>query len=330
MGRKKHLYLVLDTETATLPFADEIAKGDLKKKQKIAIAKPLVYDIGWCIIDRQGTVLKKRQYLVQETFFVPNVFNTAYYRDKRPLYMNFLQLKETEGKLWEDIIRILVDDLQEVKAVAAYNAAFDFKKAIPFTEKYIKHLYSSDFNEWEKIQKEKCLKLITQKNKKSDANSDYLLPIFEFRGVGYPIIDIWDVACKKLLNNQKYKDFCMENGLFTESAMYFKSSAEACFQYTMENKEFIEDHTALSDALIEAKLLTKILKKGKVDPSIGVFPFRELGTTYQYTKKKPKYNKIVLEALIKYFEDNQGEKKIANKEKGFSYWKKIQNIIDTL
>ena len=86
---KKKFYLVLDTETATLPFADNICKT-ASEKQKIAIAKPLVYDIGWVIIDRQGNIIKRVNYLVQETFFVPNVFNTAYYKEKRPIYMELL------------------------------------------------------------------------------------------------------------------------------------------------------------------------------------------------------------------------------------------------
>lgn len=67
--RKKY-YLTLDTETATLPFANEIAKN-AKQKQKIAIAKPLVYDIGWVITDRLGNRVKRVNYLIQETFFVP-------------------------------------------------------------------------------------------------------------------------------------------------------------------------------------------------------------------------------------------------------------------
>ena len=40
-GRKPQLFLVLDTETATLPVANDLAKS-AKRKQTIAIAKPLV------------------------------------------------------------------------------------------------------------------------------------------------------------------------------------------------------------------------------------------------------------------------------------------------
>ena len=48
---KKKMYMVLDTETATLPFVKEM---DEEMKKNVAIAKPLVYDIGWTMIDRQG------------------------------------------------------------------------------------------------------------------------------------------------------------------------------------------------------------------------------------------------------------------------------------
>ena len=68
MARKKW-YLVLDTETATLPFSDSIAEN-AKEKQRIAIAKPLVYDLGYVIVDRNGNTKASRNFLIQETFFV--------------------------------------------------------------------------------------------------------------------------------------------------------------------------------------------------------------------------------------------------------------------
>ena len=84
---KRKMYMITDTETATLPFVDEIAFGDPNIRKSIAIARPLVYDIGWILMYRDGTVIVKRQFLVAEIFSVPNVFNTAYYKDKRPIYL---------------------------------------------------------------------------------------------------------------------------------------------------------------------------------------------------------------------------------------------------
>ena len=250
---RKKFYLTLDTETATLPFANELCKS-AKQKQKVAIAKPLVYDIGWTVTDRQGNVIKEENFLVQETFFVPNVFNTAYYCNKRPIYMDLLASGKIKTATWNEIIILLLEDLRKVDLVTAFNACFDFKKAIPFTEKYIKHLYSADYNEWEKEQRKKCEKII--KGKDESENPDYLKPFFELRNEKFPIADLWGVACERLINIDKYRNYCLENGLLTASATYFKTSAETSFQYLMNKHDFIEDHTALSDAQIEAQILT--------------------------------------------------------------------------
>ena len=319
---KKKFYLTLDTETATLPFANDICK-DAKQKQKVAIAKPLVYDIGWTITDRQGVVIKKVNYLVQETFFVPNVFNTAYYCDKRPIYMELLKKGLIKGKLWNDIIEELITDLEAVDIATAYNATFDFKKAIPFTERYIKHLYSTDFNDWEKKQRKACYKII--KGKSETENPDFLKPFFEIRNKFFPIADLWCIACDRLINIDKYRNYCLENELLTASALFFKTSAETAFQYLMKKYDFIEDHTALSDAEIEAQILTKALKKGKVSPVIKPFPFKELGKTTDYvTKKNPKYKNNVIIALEKYLAENDGY----NKKGG--YWTNVRNTLEML
>jgi hypothetical protein len=315
--RKKY-YLTLDTETATLPFANELCKT-AKEKQKIAIAKPLVYDIGWTITDRQGNTIKTENYLVQETFFVPNIFNTAYYKDKRPIYMKLLQEEKIKALNWNTIIERLIYDLDSTDLATAYNACFDFKKAIPFTESYIYHLYREDYNEWEDYQKRKCKAILTEKN--DSKNEDYLTPNFHLRGNNYPIADLWGVACDRLINIDKYRDYCLENKLLTASATYFKTSAETSFQYLMKNYDFVEEHTALSDAEIEAQILAKALKKGKVEPTIKPFPFRELGTSYEYVKRKPQYTDVVAEALFDYINSNNGWDETYS-----SYWKRIIRV----
>lgn len=320
--RKKY-YLTLDTETATLPFANEICKT-AKEKQTVSIAKPLVYDIGWTITDRQGNIVKKENFLVQETFFVPNVFNTAYYRDKRPIYMKLLEKGEIDVANWNDIVELLISDLEQVDLTTAYNACFDFKKAIPFTERYISALYTTDYQKWEDNQKRQCKEMV--KNGKSNAkNDEYLNPYFELRGVQYPIADLWCIACERLININKYRNFCLERDLVTASVIYFKSSAETSFQYLMNNYDFIEEHTALSDALIESQILTKALKKGKVEPTLYAFPFRDLGTTVDYViNKQNKYINSLFSLLEEYMEKNNGF------EKSGIYWNKMRKDYDRL
>lgn len=317
MGKKKY-YLTLDTETATLPFANLIC-GNAQEKQKVAIAKPLVYDIGWVITDRKGAIVKSENFLVQETFFVPQVFNTAYYKEKRPVYMGLYQSGAIKAMYWNDIVEILLNDLRAVDITTAYNATFDFKKAIPFTERYIKHLYSEDYNEWEKKQYNICKKIIA--GNKSGKNPEFLEPYFELRGERFPIADLWGIACDRLINIDKYRNYCLQNSLLTASAQYFKTSAETSFQYLMKQHDFIEDHTALSDAKVEAQLLTKALKKGKVEPELKTFPFKNLGTTIDYVQEKqPKYIHAVCNALRDYLEKHDGWTK-ANAQQG--YWRNL-------
>ena len=301
MGRKENRYMVFDCETATLPFANAIANGDAEKKKKIAIARPLIYDLGWTITNRKGEIIESKQYLVAETFSVPAVFNTAYYAEKRPIYLNKLSTGETVIKTWNEIMEIFNADLQKVDAVGAYNSMFDFKKAIPFTELYIKKLYSPDYYSWEKLQRTLCEKIVSERYKKPE-DKEFDPDNFSFRGRKYPLFDLWGLATAHLLNNVTYKKKCLENDMLTASGIYFKTSAESSYRYLMDKYDFDEAHTALDDAIIETYILSKIAKRSAITIGITFFPFKELGTTDAFVlrKKVPDTHEIeiVVQAII--------------------------------
>ena len=315
---KKKWYLVLDTETATLSFSDSIAEN-AKEKQRIAIAKPLVYDLGYVIIDRNGNKKISRNFLIQETFFVPNIFNTAYYKTKRPMYIEKLQKGEIEVATWNQAITTLINDLESVDIVCAYNATFDFKKAIPFTERYIKALYSDYYNQWEQEQYMKCLAIVKGNDKSK--NEKFLNPTFELRNREYPLIDLWGLACERLINTKSYKDFCFKNKLFTNSGTYFKTSAESVFQYVTGNIDFVEEHTALTDAVIESEILVRCLRKGKVEPKIESFPFNLLGKTSDSAETYADY-KVLYEVMKNYFDNSETN--------NYPYWVNYENMLNTM
>ena len=275
-------YIILDTETCTLPFVNEWAL-DSESKKKIAIAKPLVYDIGWTIANRTHGIMEKRNFLVAETFSVPAVFNTAYYKEKRPLYLDMMKRGEIEVLPWDTIMEILLADLQDAAYICAYNAMFDFKKAIIFTELYIRKLYSPFYHEWEDLQRESCHRILTEKKKQDERDFDP--EHFIFRGEKYPMIDIWGVACKYLLNNSKYKNMCLKENKISNSGLYFTTNAEVAMQYLSQRFDFIEDHTALSDAEIETEILFTCLKRGKIVQGIIYFPYKMLGYTTDYVQE---------------------------------------------
>lgn len=323
MARKENRHMVLDCETATLPFANEIAGGDAEKKKKIAIARPLIYDIGWTITNRKGEILDSKQYLIAETFSVPAVFNTAYYAEKRPLYLDMLEKGETVVKPWNEVVDILLADLRRVDSVGAYNSMFDFKKAIPFTDLYIKKLYSPDYFKWEEVQRKLCYKIANERYKK-DEEKDFDGENFSFRGEQFPLFDLWGLSAKYLLNNPTYKKNCLKHEMLTASGTFFKTSAEASYRYLKDKYDFDEAHTALDDAIIETYILSQIAKRHSIAIGIIYFPFRELGTTDEFVmrKKYPDANEVnvVVETIGRY---------LAEKEES-NYTKRLENIVAKL
>lgn len=302
---RKLYYMIVDTETATLPFADYLAEGNSNLKKKIAIAKPLIYDIGWTICDRTGNIYERKQFLVAETFTVPSIFNTAYYAEKRPIYIEMLQKKETVVLPWNDIMSIFIADLQCVDAVGAFNAMFDFKKAIPFTELYISKVYSKNYYSWEMFQRHMCEKIIDG-SFKENPNKNFDPNHFDFRGKQYNLFDIWGLATTYLLNTVTYKQDCLNRESLTNSGTFFKTSAEQCYRFLCDKYDFIESHTALDDAIIETFILSQIAKRHSITMGIKYFPFRDLGTTYDFCMhtKRPKIDDCmkVYDAIARYIE----------------------------
>lgn len=328
---KKLYYMVVDTETATLPFANEIAENDPERKKRIAIAKPLIYDIGWTITDRKGVIYDRKQFLIAETFSVPAVFNTAYYAEKRPHYLEMLSRGETSVMPWDAVMDIFVSDLAKVDAVGAFNSMFDFKKAIPFTELYIRNLYSPNYYEWETIQRRSCAR-IAEGNNKNEKNPDFEADVFRFRGNEYILFDLWGLATSHLLNNTTYKNECINHGLFTASGTFFKTSAESSYQYLCNKYDFVEAHTALDDAEIETFILSKIAAKHAVTAGIKAFPFRELGYTDDFCKRRKVPNlsecEAVYEAIAAYVDakiETDGDN-ISNYTRGLI--KRLQRLAD--
>lgn len=282
LDRRKKYYLILDCETATLPYASNF---ESEERKRIAIAKPLIYDLGWQIIDRTGKVYSRKSYIITEIFSVPSVFNTAYYSSKRPIYLERLKNGETILTNWNTAVADLINDMDKVESVGAYNSMFDFKKAIPFTELYIEKLYSQDFYEWETAQNEICSEIAENHHRPS--TKGFEKDLFRFRGKEYALFDVWGLSCQHILNNDEYKQTCIENEWQTESGKYFKTSAETCYRFFKGNNEFEESHTAIDDSIIESEIFSEILKRTKNKFEIGIiyFPFRILGTVQEFSEK---------------------------------------------
>lgn len=313
------LYLVLDCETATLPFANEIAGGDENKKKTIAIAKPIIYDIGWRIIDRYDNEYARHSFLVTETFFAPQIFNTAYYKEKRPIYLEYLKQNSIRVAAWQEIAAILTQEMAYSDYVCAFNAMFDFKKAIPFTDLYIDRSYGNSYDKWLDEQKKFCTRILDGTLPKREEHF-FDKDNFSFHGTTTELIDIWGVACQVLINNQKYKIQCIKQNMLTPSGCFFKTSAEATYRYLLSNYDFDEAHTAMDDAIIESHILIKALKRTKIQVGIDYFPFKRLGDSIDFTEEH--YRKVGHDGItnvIKALENRMVELENESKHKSNFY-----------
>ena len=277
--KRRKYYIVLDCETATLP---EAIKYEGEERKNIAIAKPLIYDLGWKVIDAQGRTYARKNYLISEIFSVPAIFDTAYYASKRCVYLEKLAKGEITLTDWKTASAELVEDMDACVAVGAYNSMFDYKKAIPFTDLYISKLYSPDFHDWLNYQNKK-LPWLARGHKNENPNG-FDETIFRFRGKEYPLFDLWGLSCRHILNCDEYKNMCLDNDWQTASGKYFKTSAETAFRFFSETLDFEEAHTAIDDAEIESILFAEICKRTKKKFEMGIiyFPFRELGTVENF------------------------------------------------
>ena len=277
--KRRKYYIVLDCETATLP---EAINYEGEERKNIAIAKPLIYDLGWKVIDAQGRTYARKNYLISEIFSVPAIFDTAYYASKRCIYLEKLEKGEIILTDWKTASAELVEDMDACVAVGAYNSMFDYKKAIPFTDLYISKLYSPDFHDWLNYQNKKLPWLANGHRNENPNGFDET--IFRFRGKEYPLFDLWGLSCRHILNCDEYKNMCLDNDWQTASGKYFKTSAETAFRFFSETLDFEEAHTAIDDAEIESLLFAEICKRTKKKFEMGIiyFPFRELGTVESF------------------------------------------------
>ena len=288
--RRRKYYLVLDCETATLPYAGNLPA---EAKKKVAIAKPPIYALGWKIIDKKGRIYSRKNFLISEILSVPSIFDTAYYASKRPLYIEKLNRGEITLTDWKTASAELVADMEHVEAVGAYNSMFDFKKAIPFTELYINQLYSPDFHDWLKNQNQICERIANGFS--SSSSKEFDPDVFRFRGKAYPLFDLWGLSCKYIMDNDDYKATCLRNGWQTESGKYFKTSAETAYRFAFGNMDFDEAHTAIDDADIESEIFALVIKKAKNQVEMGIeyFPFRILGTVEKFVNQHPEFAELV-------------------------------------
>lgn len=213
MDKRKKYYLILDTETAN------------------GLDDALVYDIGYAIIDKKGTVYHTDSLLVSDIFIgEKKMMRSAYYAEKISMYEK--QYKNNEHRIVKfSTARKLISDICKewnVSAIIAHNARFDYS-SLNTTQRYL-----------------------------TSSKVRYFLPF------GIPIWCTLSMARDTIAKQKSYIAFCQEKP--TERLTKFgkvRMTAEILYQYIIDNGDFKEQHTGLADVLIEKEIFVRCMRQNK-------------------------------------------------------------------
>ena len=194
--------IVLDTET-------------------ISLEKPFVYDLGYVIVNDNGDIIAKKSYVISQVWNNKELFATAYYADKKPLYYARLKSGYSKKVGWGHAMRYLANDIKKygITEVYAYNSKFD-SRALNF------------MCAWYKV----------------------------VNGLGgIEIQDIMNFI-KPITKSQDFVNFCESNGYMTNhKTPQPQKKAETLYRYLTNNVDYEEEHTGLEDSLIELQILMTAL-----------------------------------------------------------------------
>lgn len=244
IDRRKNYILVLDVETA----------GDVEKN-------PLCYDIGFVVADKKGNIYEKFSYAISEIFEDDALMSSAYYYTKLPLYREKIRLGQMKVKPLRYVRAVILNVMKEygIKQVAAYNAYFDFVKALN--------------NTWQEL-----------------TNYPFFFP-YEV-GKNLEINCIWHMSCQTIFSQKSFPKWAIENGFYSKAGN-LKTNAEVAYNWLMKTTDFVEEHTGLEDVLIETAILAWCYKQHKkMDKKINRFCWRIPSATH-----KNKINEINMKEL---------------------------------
>jgi hypothetical protein len=189
---------------------------------------PLVYDIGFAIVERAtGKILESHSLIIWETFCgMSDLMASAYYAEKIPAYRRGIARGDHRIVRLMTAWKIIRDAIRKygIRRVYAYNMAFD-RNALNTTLRYVT---ASRFR--------------------------WFLPY------GVETCCIWHMACRTILNSNKYRAFCEAHGFVSKFGNY-RTSAETAYAFLSGIPHFTESHTGLEDVEIEVAIMSAVLRR---------------------------------------------------------------------
>ena len=238
--------MILDTETTSLD-------------------KPFCYDLGYPIVNAEtGDIVEQKHFVVEQTWHNLPLFESAYYKEKRQLYIPLMRSRKAKMDKWGYIMQEMTRDIKkyDITEVYAYNSPFD-DNVIQF-------------------------------------NCDWFKCINPLDNVA--VYDIRGYASQFITNTEEYKAYCERHELFTETGNY-SGTAESVYRFITGDSNFEEAHIGLYDAQIESGILMYCLDHGAelateykvtksiVRPTVKPFTIKVNGTVVYTGEYLKKYNR---------------------------------------
>ncbi len=188
------------------------------------LEKPFCYNVGYVVYDTENEqIVLAREFVIEQVWHNPMLFTTAYYADKRELYVSRMKARKIVMDKFGYVCQQMIRDFKayEITQAYAYNSGFD-EKVFQWNCEWFK--CNNPFDNIE-------------------------------------ILDIRGFVHNTIAFSKAYQDFCERLNLFTESGNY-STTAESIYRYVSGNEEFNEEHTALADSMIELEILRYCVDKG--------------------------------------------------------------------
>lgn len=187
----------------------------------------MVYDFGAAIMNAAtGEIVDTMNVIVKETFSDVSAMNTSYYACKIPQYIEEINAGELEVLPFSECFKrfgALIESYG-VRSVWAYNMAFDFKAL----------------------------------NRTIDELSNGF--VTSFFPCNVTCYDLMSASINIIGNTRRYQKWAIAHDYVTPTGRA-RATAETMFRFISDDASFVEDHTALSDAMIEADILAHLVAK---------------------------------------------------------------------
>lgn len=202
-------YIMLDTETTN------------------SLDDPICYDVGFAVVDKEGTIYETHSFVVAEVFLNEELMESAYFIEKVPQYWEDIKKGTRKLAKFNTIRKVLAETMKKYNTniVIAHNARFDYRS----TAKTQRYLTKSKYR--------------------------YFLPY------GTEVWDTLKMAREVLKNDVAYDNFCYDNNYVTKRGCK-RFTAEILYRFFTGDNDFVESHTGLEDVTIEKVIFAECMARG--------------------------------------------------------------------